>query len=351
MHVLIVDDQASQRTMFRHLVEDINPSVRVSDIADPVQALLFSQRDPPDMLIIDYRMPKMDGLEFVRRFRRPLSQRDVPIVLVTVVCDQDLRNSALDAGVIDFITKPIRPRETRARIKNILELRQRQQSLKSRAHLLEHQLASGAQDIGQRERELLTRLARVVAMREGNHGNQLKRMARFSGALAEALGLPENEVRLIELAAPLHDIGNVAIPDAILKKPGVLDDEERALMRQHTLLGHDVLSDSNSPFIKAGAEIALCHHECWDGSGYPRGLGGVKIPLFARIVAIADVLDALLSPRPYREAWSFDKAMEYMSEQSGLAFDPEMIKVLQARSEQFNEILRGLPSLDELVRH
>ena len=336
MNVLIVDDQASQRAILRHLVEDIDANIKVTDFADPVEALLWSQKEPPDMVILDFRMPKMDGLEFARRFRRPLSQRDVPVMLVTVVGDEPLRQAALDAGIIDFIVKPIRPREFRSRCKNLLDLRQRQQALKSRTHVLEHQLASGIHAIDHRERDLLTRLVKAIGRREGSDAQHLDRIGRFSGVLAEAAGLDEFHVRLIELAAPLHDIGNVGIADAILTKPGGLGEYERAQMQQHTMLGHEVLRDSDSEFIRLGAEIALNHHEHWDGSGYPQGLSGDNIPISGRIVAIADVLDAMTTSRPYRpQAWSMGAALEAVKAQAGRHFDPDLIKVLVAHESEF----------------
>src|SRR5918993_2605127 len=213
MNVLIVDDQASQRAILRHLVQDISADIKVWDFADPVEALLWSQKEPPDMVILDYRMPKMDGLEFARRFRRPLSQRDVPVMLVTVVGDEPLRQAALDAGIIDFMVKPIRPRELRSRCKNLLDLRQRQQALKSRTHVLEHQLVSGTQEMEQRELALLMRLARLASQREGADLRVFERISALSALLAQGMGMDEPQVRQIAHAAQLHDLGNIGIPD------------------------------------------------------------------------------------------------------------------------------------------
>ncbi|KFN44507.1 hypothetical protein N789_00440 [Arenimonas oryziterrae DSM 21050 = YC6267] len=326
--------------MLRHLVEDISPEIKVTDFPDPVQALLYSQKEPPDLVILDYRMPKMDGLEFARRFRRPLSQRDVPIILVTVVGDEPIRQAALEAGVIDFLVKPVRPRELRLRCKNLLELRQRQQSLKSRAHLLEHQLLSGIHEMEHRERDLLTRLAKATGQREGNDVHHVERISRYSGLIAESAGLDDDNIRLIEYAAPLHDIGNISIPDAILQKPGPLDDDERKRMQTHTLIGHEMLRDSHSDFIQVGAEIALAHHERWDGSGYPNGLIGEAIPMSARIVAVADVLDAMTSNRPYRPAKTIEEALASLKASSGRHFDPDLIRILDGRSNEVAAIHR-----------
>lgn len=344
MNVLIVDDQASQRAILRHLIQDIDADIRVTDFADPVEALLWSQQEPPDMVILDYRMPKMDGLEFARRFRRPLSQRDVPVMLVTAVGDEPLRQAALDAGIIDFMVKPIRPRELRSRCKNLLDLRQRQQALKSRTHVLEHQLVSGSHEMEQRELVLLLRLARLAGQREGADLRTFERLSAFTAILARGMDMSAQEVHRMEHAAQLHDIGNVGIPDAILNQPGPLLDEERLIMQQHTVLGHEVLKAGNG-LLQLSAEIALGHQERWDGSGYPHGLAGEAIPLSARIVAVADVLDALLSTRPYRDKWPMQKALAYMREHSGLHFDPEVIKVLASHEAEITATHQAFESI------
>ncbi|KFN51490.1 HD domain-containing phosphohydrolase [Arenimonas composti] len=338
MNVLIVDDQPSQRTMFRHLLEDISPEVKVTDFGDPVEALLWSQRSAPDLLLLDYRMPKLDGLEFARRFRRPLSHRDVPIILITVVGDEPIRNAALEAGVIDFLVKPVRPRELRSRCRNLLALRQQQQNLKFRAHELERQLLARMHELDEREREVLHRLARATAFRGGGGLTQVERMGRYSALIAEAMGLPEDEVKTIEMAAPLHDIGKIGVPDAILLKPAPLETEELAAIREYPMRGWEILRDSSSHFVQVGATIARSHHERWDGSGYPEGLKGTDIPLPARIVAVADVLAAMTSPRPWRPAHSLDAALAWLKEQAGRQFDPAVVEALLGRRERIAEI-------------
>ena len=345
MHVLIVDDQASQRTMLRHLVDDISPEIKVTDFSDPVHALLWSQEEHPDLVILDYRMPKMDGLEFARRFRRPLSQRDVPIILVTVVGDEPVRQAALEAGVIDFLVKPVRPRELRLRCKNLLELRQRQLSLKSRTHLLEHQLLSGMHEIERRERDLLGRIAKAANWRAGADPNHVERISRLSGLLAEGLGMGDDASRLIEQAAPLLDIGNIRIPDSLLNKPGALDEHEMATVREHVTLGYEILSGSDSAFVQLAAEIALHHHERWDGSGYPKGLSGEQIPVAARIVAVADVLDAMTSKRPYRGPLGLVPTLEHLKSEAGRQFDPELIKILMAKEYEIRMVYQEFGGL------
>lgn len=340
VNVLIVDDQLSARTMLRHIIEGISPDIRIADFGDPEEAMSWSETTDPDLLLLDYRMPKIDGLEFARRFRRNHVHRDVPIVLITVVGDEPVRQAALDAGVIDFMVKPIRPRELRARCRNLLLLRQQAESVKRRADTLEQQVLASFNELEQREREILFRLAKATESRDNGTGAHLERMARYSGLIAEAIGLSDEEARMIEAAAPLHDIGKISVPDAILNKPGPLTPEEIKVMREHPRHGYEVLRDSTSRFVQLGAEIALRHHERWDGSGYPDGLAGEDIPLAARIVAIADVLDALTTARPYKTAWSMDAALDYLRQNSGSMFDPRLVEALIAQSARADEIRR-----------
>jgi two-component system, response regulator RpfG len=341
MHVMIVDDQASQRTLMRSIVKDINDNIDVSDVADPVQALLLSQKNPPDMLILDFRMPKMDGLEFVRRFRRPLSQRDIPVIFISVVNDAHVREAALSAGVIDYVVKPIQPLDFKAKLKSLIEMRQHQISQKNRSHILEHQLNSALREIELRERELFLRMAKLINIRETNIQPDTELLSQYAVLMAEAMGLPEDEVRIIANAILLHDIGNVAVPDAILNKPDNLSLQERSIMQSHTLHGHSVLCESQSPLFQMAADIALCHHEHWDGSGYPHGRRGNDIPVSARIAAVADMLDALTNARSYRPAFGFEESLKILQAASGKKLDPTIVNLLMIRKPDLESIYKA----------
>jgi two-component system, response regulator RpfG len=345
MHVMVVDDQASQRVLVRSILKDISDSIKVSDVADPVQALLLSQKDPPDMLILDFRMPKMDGLEFVRRFRRPLSQRDIPVIFISIVSDSDIREAALGAGVIDYIVKPIQPVDFKAKLKSLIEMRQHQISQKHRSFLLEHQLNTALKDIEYRERDLFLRMAKLIEMREENPKTHTQLLPSFAVLLAEANGLPEEDIRVIANAVMLHDIGNVAIPDAILNKPEPLSKQERSVMQSHTVHGHSVLHGSKNHLFQMAADIALSHHEHWDGTGYPQGLSGMEIPMSARITAVADMLDALTNPRSYREAYSLEAALEMVKAASGIKLDPNLINLLMMRKADLLAIYNAAQNL------
>jgi len=338
LNIVIVDDQTSARTMLRHVIEDIAPELGVHDFGDPLAALNWCETQRVDLLLLDFRMPEMDGLEFARRFRRLPKHRDIPVILITVVGDEPIRQAALEAGVIDFLVKPIRPRELRARCYNLLQLRQQSENVKQRALSLEQRLLASMHEVEERERETLSRLARAIEFRDAGTSAYLERMSRVAGLIAEQMGLPEDDVKLIEMAAPLHDMGKIAIPDAVLLKPGKLTEEELAVMRRHPRIGHELLSGSQNRFIQVGALIALRHHERYDGSGYPDGLVGDAIPLEARIVAVADVFDALISPRPYKEAWTLDATLAYLYAQRGKLFDPRVVDALLRGRAQLEQI-------------
>ena len=336
--VVIVDDQFTGRKILEELVFSIDRSLTVETFADPFEALARVQECAPDLILTDYKMPGMDGVELTRRVRSLPGCGDVPMVVITVVEERRIRYEALEAGATDFITRPIDHHECRARCRNLLTLRRQQQIIKDRAHWLEQQVAVATGKIRVREQETLLRLAKAGEYRDGTTGNHILRMARYSRLVAAELGLSEGDCDEIELSAPMHDIGKIGIPDNILRKRARLTDDEMRVMQTHTLNGYEMLRDSPSRYLQQGAVIALCHHERFDGTGYPHGLRGDAIPLPARIVAVADVFDALVSERPYKLAWRFEDAIGYLREQVGRHFDPRCAEAFLGRLDTVREI-------------
>jgi two-component system response regulator RpfG len=335
--VMVVDDQSTGRAILEQVVRSLDERVAVQGFARPVDAVVWATRHVSDLVLVDYMMPDMDGIEFVKRLRALPGYEHVPIVMVTVHDDRKVRYAALDAGITDFLTKPVDARECLARCRNLLTLRRQQVALEDRRRLLEHMVEDATREVREREKETLLRLARAGEFRDEETGYHLIRMSRYSRLIANTLGLEHDDAETIELAAPLHDIGKIGIPDQILLKPDRLDDAEWQVMRRHPVIGHEILKGSASKYVRMGALIALGHHEKYDGSGYPNGLVGDHIPLCARIVAIADVYDALTSVRPYKSAWSSDQAYEYVQSQGSRHFDPRLVEAFAAAK---NEVLQ-----------
>ena len=324
LSVVIVDDSEINLTLFKHLIAKVE-GVESHCFSVSAEALEWCARNGADVVVVDYMMPAPDGLEFIRSIRLMPGMEDVPAVMVTANDLKEIRYSALEAGATDFLTKPVDKNEFIARITNMATLRRGQRLLADRAALLAEEVKAATETIVQRERETIFRLSKAAEYRDPETGSHILRMANYSRLIAEALGLDAEECQLLFEAAPMHDVGKVAIPDLILLKPGKLTAEEFELMKRHAQIGHEILRDSSSPKLQAAAIIALSHHERFDGSGYPGGVAGEAIPLHGRIVATADVFDALTSERPYKRAWDLDQAAAYLREQAGSHFDPRCI--------------------------
>jgi len=326
--VMIVDDQSTGRIVMSEILRGLDSDIEVITFADPLEAIEYARKHPVDMVLTDYKMPNMDGIEAIRRFRRIFGYEDVPIVCVTVVSDRDVRYRALEAGATDFLIRPIDRLECGARCRNLLSLRRHEMLKKNRTRILEQKIDEATRELRRREVDTLFRLAKAAEQRDKVTGMHLVRMAKYSALIAKGVGLSPAEQEGIELAAPMHDIGKIGIPDRILQHPGKLEGEDLVLMQAHARIGYELLKDSSSGYLQAAAVIALGHHEKFDGSGYPTGLKGEHIPLEARIVALADVYDALTSVRPYKSAWTTDDAFAFVREQAGRHFDPRLVEVL-----------------------
>ncbi len=326
--ILVVDDQSTSRTILSHVVKNINPKINVIEKTNPEDALEWATQNTAELVFIDYVMPEMNGIDFVRLLKTMPKYEHVPVIMITIKKDAETRYAALDAGVADFLSKPVDIYECTARSKNLLTMQLQHLALQVRSDAFEGLVRSATEEIKSREKETLMRLARAGEYKDSDTAMHLQRMSLYSRAIAEKIGLDEEDAEIIELASPLHDIGKIGIPDSIMLKKEGLDDQELKIMRKHPIIGYEILQDSPSKYLQKGSEIALAHHERFDGTGYPYALKGKDIPISARIVAIADVFDALTSIRPYKEAWTIDQALEYISRESGKHFDPELVNAV-----------------------
>jgi putative two-component system response regulator len=347
MSILIVDDNDTNLSLLSTLARKASAIESVC-MSDPIDALTWCESNVPDLVLLDYRMPSLSGNEFLGIFRKMEGMADIPIIMVTTENDRAVRKQAFSLGVTEFLTKPVDTIEFSLRVRNLLALRTAQTMLADRAKLLEHEVAEAIASVTAREMELVTRLARAAEFRDPETGAHIMRMARYSALIARELGLDAQWQDLLLKAAPMHDVGKLATPDHILLKPGRLDPDEMAIMRQHAKIGGYILAGSDSPLIRLAEEIACGHHEKYDGSGYPDGLAGERIPLPARIVAVADVFDALSSERPYKPAWPLAQARQYLEQNRGSHFCP---LCLDAFLGAWDEVLAIRSSLPDPVHH
>lgn len=330
MHVLIVDDNRTNVLLLRKLVELIGACIPTTFL-NPLEALTALGTSQFDLVLVDYMMPELDGLAFIRRLREVDGYAEVPVVMITTSHERQVRYDALEAGATDFLTKPLDGAELKPRLKNLLKLRQAQIDLGDRAAWLAREVEKATATLYAREEEIVLRLSRAVEHRDAETGGHILRVARYARLIAESLGCDPGYCHNIYRAVPMHDVGKVSVRDAILLKPGALTPEERSAMEEHTVAGYKVLEGSSSELIQLAAEIAYSHHERWDGKGYPRRLAGEGVPLSGRITAVADVFDALTTERPYRGAWPLAKARAFLVENSGTHFDPACVSAFLTR--------------------
>jgi len=337
MNVLIVDDDHINLSLFSHLLAGI-PEVDLFEESDPQAALNWCQTHRTDLLLLDYMMPGMDGLAFLQQFRNLSASDLIPVIMITADAQTAVRHAALQLSANDFLTKPVNKVELRARVTNMLALRKAHLQQSERAIGLMREVASANHELQVSGQNAANRLATAARYRDPETGAHLQRMAHYARLLATNMGLPPLQVSAIFEAAPLHDIGKIGIPDHILLKPGRLNADEMEIMRTHAAIGAAILNDGHNKLIRNGAVIALTHHEKFDGSGYPHGLRGEAIPLFGRIVAVADVFDALTSSRPYKEAWSMERAFDWLRENAGSHFDPECVTAFLGDIDKIRDI-------------
>ena len=343
MNIVLIDDMPVNLALMEGMVANI-PNIKTNTFVNPLEGLAWSSVNDPDLFILDYSMPQMNGIELIEKLRQQAHLADTPILMATANTERQVRYDALKAGSNDFINKPIDRYEFEPRVKNMLALRQAHLATRNRAALLQEEVTKATASIVERERETVLYLARATEFRDSETGAHIQRMSYYSLIIARELGFDTARCDMLMLAASMHDIGKLGIPDNILFKPDRLTEEEVNVMRQHTIIGHNILKDSTSPLLQLAANIALSHHERFDGTGYPYGLAGESIPIEGRIVAVADVMDALASRRPYKQPWSMAEINEYLKANSGTHFDSRCVEALLDNisevisiNEQFND--------------
>lgn len=332
--ILVVDDTPVNIRILAGLLSDFSLSVAT----DGEQALVIAtSARRPDLILLDVMMPGLDGFEVCRRLKADPTTRDVPVIFVTAQDDARDEVKGFEAGGVDYITKPFSPPVVRARVETHLalltarrQLARHNAELETRVAERTAQLREALRKLEEASLETIVRLSRAAETRDDDTGSHVLRMSHYAAVIARRLGLPAEDAETLLHAAPMHDVGKIGIPDRILLKPGKLDADEWAIMRRHAEIGAQILSSSESPVIRLAEVVAMTHHEKWDGTGYPRGLRGEEIPLAGRIVAVADVFDALTTRRPYKEPFSLEKSYEILREGAGRHFDPAVVEAFFA---------------------
>lgn len=328
--VLIVDDS---RTNLKHISRVLSDTYDVIAVDNGTDAVAAARWHQPDLILLDVVMPGMDGYATLSELKNDSATSHIPVIFVTSLNKEEDEARGLAMGAVDYITKPFNPSLMLARIENHIELKRHRDNLQAM--------------VNERTMEIVTRLVHVAESRDTDTGMHIRRICEYSRLLARESGLSPRIVETIAQASAMHDIGKVGIPDAVLLKPGKLEPDEWKVMQGHSRIGYENLKGSSSKLLQTGCEIALTHHERWDGTGYPHNLKGEEIPIAGRIVCIADVFDALVSKRPYKEPWSAEKAFAFIEEQRGRHFDPELVDIFLGHREEVEAIQKMYDEEDE----
>lgn len=348
--VLVIDDTPSNLVLMSRLLKD-HYNVRVANNGE-AGLKLAATGQPPDLILLDVMMPDVDGYEVCRRLKADPTLRDIPVIFLTALSEPGDEEKGLELGAVDYISKPISPPIVLARVRNHLALKASADFLRDKNKYLEAEIGKRTCEVQAIQDVTILAMASLAETRDNDTGNHIRRTQFYILALAEELKdhprfahyLTPRNIEMLYKSAPLHDIGKVGIPDRILLKPGRFDPDEFEIMKTHCTLGRDAIEHAERSlgtrveFLATAKEIALCHHEKWNGSGYPHGLSGDAIPISARLMAVADVYDALISRRIYKEGMPHEQAVEIIRKESGSHFDPDIIDAFIAIHEQFRSI-------------
>jgi len=321
--ILVVDDTPTNIALVKRIFE--KEGCRIVSATNGQEALLKASQERFDLILLDVMMPILDGFETCVRLKKERRTKDIPVIFLTALTQIDEVKRGFEVGGVDYVVKPFNAVELLARVRTHLELK-----------------AFREQEIEQTQKDIIFTLAYVGELRSKDTGNHVKRVSEYSGLLGALYGLKPTTVEVLKLAAAMHDIGKVAIPDSILNKPTKLDENERKAMNHHTQWGYHIFSRTKRPILQAAAIVAAQHHEKYDGTGYPKGLKGDQIHIFGRIVALADVFDALLTKRSYKDEWRINQTLSYITEESGKHFDPRLVELFIDHFGKFLEIRQNL---------
>lgn len=335
--ILVVDDEPANLKLLSLMLRTEGYH-HVELVQDPREVLPRYQAARPDLILLDINMPHLDGYDVMAQIKGLSDELEPPVVVLTAQSGEDFLLRALRSGAIDFLSKPFNRRELLARVQNVLLAHLAHRLLHSQKHVLEKMVEERTQELRRSRLDIVRRLGRASEFRDNETGQHILRMSHASALLAHSAGWDSQACELMLNASPMHDVGKIGIPDGILLKPGPLTTNERDIMKRHTIIGAEILADSGTDLLEMAREIALAHHEKWDGSGYPHRLAGEAIPQSARIVAITDVFDALTSERPYKKPWTVDETVRFMNANAGKQFDPCLLERFTALIPEVQQI-------------
>lgn len=344
--ILIVDDQEINVRILQSMLQKAGYH-NITVLTDSTKAVASYEDIKPDLFILDLVMPEVTGFDIMDELRMLHEHTYLPVLVISNEENQEVRYRALESGAKDFLNKPYDRIEVLKRIHNLIEVRMLHNQIKDQNTILEQKVRERTRELYESQVDVIQRLARAIEYRDLETGMHILRMSHYAACLARSYGLSDEECDSILRAAPLHDIGKIGIPDRILQKPGKLTPEEWELMKTHTTIGGKLLSGNHSQFMSVAQEIALTHHERWDGKGYPGGLAEENIPVVGRICCLSDVFDALTTARPYKDAWPVEAAVDEIKRQRGKMFDPRLVDCFVSNLAGFKEIRQRYSDFDD----
>lgn len=337
--ILIIDDEQINITVLDALF-DSNEFTNIFATTDPVEGVKLYKENDIDLILLDINMPVLNGFEVMTEFSKIQKAIPPPILVLTAQNDNDTRMHALNGGASDFITKPFSMEEVQSRANNLLDMHLSHKALDNFNHELEIKVKERTHQLSQSQQEALECLGYAAEYKDMDTAKHTVRVGWYSRLLGKKIGISGEELEILFQASPMHDVGKIGIPDKILLKPGKFEPDEWAIMQTHCEIGANILNRNSSPLMISAKEIALSHHEKWDGSGYPNNLTGNDIPINARIVILADIFDALTIERPYKKPWTLEKTIEYIMAESGNFFDPDIVKAFSDVQSDFIDVMQ-----------